>query len=187
MIKTKKIEQLVRQLLEALNDNPDREGLRDTPRRVAKYYAEMFEGQNYTNAQLAKKFGKCFKQDADGQIVSVDDITIFSHCEHHLALMYDMKVSIRYIPHGKVLGLSKFARISEMVGKRLQLQEKIGSDIAEVIMLATGRKDVEVRIEAKHACVTARGAKNCNMVTRTLFSSGAFKTHLTSNVTESIS
>ena len=145
MIKTKKIEQLVRQLLEALNDNPDREGLRDTPRRVAKYYAEMFEGQNYTNAQLAKKFGKCFKQDADGQIVSVDDITIFSHCEHHLALMYDMKVSIRYIPH------------------------------------------VEVRIEAKHACVTARGAKNCNMVTRTLFSSGAFKTHLTSNVTESIS
>ena len=162
MIKTKKIEQLVRQLLEALNDNPDREGLRDTPRRVAKYYA-------------------------DGQIVSVDDITIFSHCEHHLALMYDMKVSIRYIPHGKVLGLSKFARISEMVGKRLQLQEKIGSDIAEVIMLATGSKDVEVRIEAKHACVTARGAKNCNMVTRTLFSSGAFKTHLTSNVTESIS
>jgi GTP cyclohydrolase I len=101
--------------------------------------------------------------------------------------MYDMKVSIRYIPHGKVLGLSKFARISEMVGKRLQLQEKIGSDIAEVIMLATGSKDVEVRIEAKHACVTARGAKNCNMVTRTLFSSGAFKTHLTSNVTESIS
>ena len=175
------------ELLEALNDNPNREGLKETPHRVASYYAEMFEGQNYTNAQLAKKFGKCFKQKADGQVVSVDDITIFSHCEHHLALMYDMKVSIRYIPCGKVLGLSKFARIAEMVGKRLQLQEKIGSDIAEVISLATGSRDIEVRIEAKHACVTARGTKNSSLVTRTRFASGAFTDYLTSNVTESMS
>lgn len=187
MIEKKKIESLVRQLLQALNDNPNREGLRETPRRVADYYAEMFEGQNYTNEQIARKFGKSFKQKTDGQIVKVDDITIFSHCEHHLALMYDMKVSIRYIPHGKVLGLSKFARIAEMVGKRLQLQEKIGSDIAEVIHLATGSEDVEVSIEGKHACVTARGAKNVSMVTRTVHSSGVFRNHLTSNVTESIS
>ena len=144
MIDRTKIEKLVKQLLAALNDDPEREGLRETPRRVADYYAEMFEGQNYTNEQIAKKFGKCFKQKADGQIVKVDDITVFSHCEHHLALMYDMKVSIRYIPHGKVLGLSKFARIAEMVAKRLQLQEKIGSDIAEVVRLATGSDDVEV-------------------------------------------
>lgn len=187
MIDRTKIEKLVKQLLAALNDDPEREGLRETPRRVADYYAEMFEGQNYTNEQIAKKFGKCFKQKADGQIVKVDDITVFSHCEHHLALMYDMKVSIRYIPHGKVLGLSKFARIAEMVAKRLQLQEKIGSDIAEVVRLATGSNDVEVSIEAKHACVTARGARSTNMVTRTLFASGAFKNHFTSRETESMS
>lgn len=187
MIDKKKIEQLVRQLLTALNDDPEREGLRETPRRVADYYAEMFEGQNYTNEQIARKFGKCFKQKPDGQIVTVDDITVFSHCEHHLALMYDMKVSISYIPRGKVLGLSKFARIAEMVAKRLQLQEKIGSDIAEVITLATGSEDVQVAIEAKHACVTARGARNVNMITRTLFQGGTFRNHLISSETESIS
>ena len=174
-IDTAKIETLVRELLIALNDDPDREGLKETPRRVAKAYAELFEGQLYTNEQIAKNFAKCFAQPENGQVVCVDDISIFSHCEHHLALMYDMKVSIKYIPHGKVLGLSKFARIAKMVGHRLQLQEKIGTDIAEIIMLATGSKDVEVRIEGKHSCMTARGVKNESAVTRTCFSSGVFK------------
>lgn len=176
MIDKNKIEKIIKELLIALNDNPNREGLKETPKRVAKYYEEMFEGQNYTNTQLAKKFGKCFKQNTDGQIVSVDDIIIFSHCEHHLALMYDMKVSIKYIPCGKVLGLSKFARIAEMVGKRLQLQEKIGDDIAEVVMLATGCKDIEVVITGKHSCMTARGIKSVNATTKTICSHGIFKT-----------
>lgn len=174
-IDSARIEQAVREILIALKDDPEREGLKDTPRRVAKYYTELFEGQLYSNREIAKKFAKCFTQKENGQIVSVDDICIFSHCEHHLALMYDMKVSIKYIPHGKVLGLSKFARIAEMVGHRLQLQEKIGTDIAEIIMIATGSKDVEVRIEGKHGCMTARGVKNVGAVTRTCFQSGIFK------------
>lgn len=174
-IDTDKIEQLIKQLLVALNDDPDREGLKETPRRVAKAYAELFEGQLYTNKQIAEKFAKCFAQRENGQIVCVDDISIFSHCEHHLALMYDMKVSIRYIPHGRVLGLSKFARIAQMVGHRLQLQEKIGTDIAEIIMLATGSEDVEVKIEGKHSCMTARGIKNESAITRTCFASGIFR------------
>lgn len=174
-INQKKIQILIRELLEALNDDPNREGLRETPKRVAKYYAEMFDGQNYTNEQIAKKFAKCFKSPNDNQIISVDNISIFSHCEHHLALMYDMNICIKYIPHGKVLGLSKFARIAELVGHRLQLQEKIGSDIAEIIMLATGSKDIEINIKGKHSCMTARGVKNNSSVTHTCFRSGAFK------------
>ena len=174
MIATAKIEGLVRELLVALNDDPDREGLRETPRRVAKYYAELFEGQDYTNAEIARMFGKCFSQPDDGQEVRVDGIGIFSHCEHHLALMYDMTVSIRYIPHGKVLGLSKFARIAQMVGKRLQLQERIGKDISEIVRSVTGSDDVEVVVEGKHACMTARGIRSPSAVTRTRCASGIY-------------
>lgn len=175
MIKVRKIENLTRRLLIALGDNPEREGLRETPKRVARFYEEVFEGMNYTNAEIAEKFGKCFEQKEDGQVVTVDGITVFSFCEHHLALMYDMKVCIRYVPHGKVLGLSKFARIAQMCAKRLQLQERIGTDIAECIRLATGSEDVEVRIEGKHSCMTARGIRDYNAVTRTVYSGGIFK------------
>ena len=90
-------------------------------------------------------------------MVLVKNIEIFSYCEHHLALMYDMKVSVAYIPRGNVLGLSKIARIADMVGKRLQLQERIGSDIAEIMELVTDSQDVAVMIEGCHSCMTARG------------------------------
>lgn len=171
----RRIAALTKKLLRELGDNPEREGLKETPERVAKFYAEVFEGMAYTNAEIAAKFGKCFLQEEDGQTVTVDGITVFSFCEHHLALMYDMKVRIRYVPHGKVLGLSKFARIAQMCAKRLQLQERLGADIAECITLATGSPDVEVAIEGKHSCMTARGIRDYDAVTRTVCALGIFK------------
>lgn len=140
MIDKLRIEKAVREILESLGDDPEREGLKETPKRVAKMYEEVFEGMNYTNKQLAEKFCKCFETD-NNDLVVIKDIPIFSYCEHHMALMYNMTVSVAYIPNGKVLGLSKFARIADMVGKRLQLQERIGSDIAEIIQIATGSND----------------------------------------------
>ena len=100
-------------------------------------------------------------------MVMVKDIEIFSYCEHHLALMYDMKVSVAYVPNGKVIGLSKIARIADMVGKRLQLQERIGSDIAEIMQEILDTKDVAVVIEGTHSCMTARGIKKVNAKTYT--------------------
>lgn len=177
MINKELIEKSIRNILIALGDDPEREGLKETPKRVAKMYEEVFEGMNYTNEEIAEKFNKCFNTD-NNDLVVVQDIPIFSYCEHHLALMYNMKVSIAYIPNGKVLGLSKFARIAEMVGKRLQLQEKIGDDIAEVIQLATGSKDVLVVVEGEHSCMTARGIKSRGSKTRTSTIRGNFRDNI---------
>lgn len=173
-IDTDKIEVAVRMLLEALGDDPNREGLVETPKRVAKMYNEVFEGMKYTNDEIAEMFSKCFTTENDDLVV-VKDIPIFSYCEHHMALMYNMTVSIAYIPNGRVLGLSKFSRIAEMVGKRLQLQEKIGSDIADIIEKATGSKDVLVVVQGEHSCMTARGIKSRGSKTRTAAIRGRFK------------
>ncbi len=156
------IEEHVRGILKALGDDPDREGLRETPARVAKMYGEVFEGMNYTNREIAEMFNKSFEDgfsERHDDIVVVKDIEVFSYCEHHMALMYDMKVTVAYVPNGRVLGLSKIARIADMAAKRLQLQERIGSDIAEIMQLASGSEDVAVFIEANHSCMTARGIK----------------------------
>lgn len=177
MIDKKKIEIAVRNILEALGDDPNREGLIETPERVARMYEEVFEGMNYTNEELAKMYGKCFTTN-EQDLVVVKDIPIFSYCEHHMALMYNMKVSIAYIPRGKVLGLSKFARIADMVGKRLQLQERIGADISEVVQLATGSDDVLVVVEGEHSCMTARGIKSRGSSTRTATIRGAFEKNI---------
>ena len=173
MIDKKRIEKAVKEILIALGDDPERPGLVDTPHRVAKMYEEVFEGMNYTNDEIAEKFCKCFDTD-NNDLVVVKDIPIFSYCEHHLALMYNMTVSIAYIPNGKVLGLSKFARIADMVGKRLQLQERIGSDIADIIQLATGSSDVLVIVEGEHSCMTSRGIKSRGSKTRTATIRGLF-------------
>lgn len=167
------IEEAVRTILTALGDDPEREGLIETPKRVAKMYQEVFEGMRYTNDEIAEKFNKCFETDNDDLVV-VKDIPIFSYCEHHMALMYNMTVSICYIPKGKVLGLSKFARIAEMVGKRLQLQEKIGNDIAYIIEKVTGSEDVMVVVQGEHSCMTARGIKSRGSKTRTSAIRGRF-------------
>ncbi len=157
------IKEHIRGILIALGDDPDREGLKETPERVAKMYGEVFEGMKYSNEEIAQMFNKSFEdgfsENKANDIVLVKDIEVFSYCEHHMALMYDMKVSVAYIPCGKVLGLSKIARIADMAAKRLQLQERIGSDIAEIMQIATGSDDVAVFIEASHSCMTARGIK----------------------------
>ncbi len=169
-IDSEAIKKHIRGILEALGDDPDREGLKDTPDRVARMYQEVFEGMNYTNDQIAEMFDKTFEDDlefvTDSQdIIVVKDIDIFSYCEHHLALMYDMKVTVAYVPHGKVIGLSKIARVADMVGKRLQLQERIGTDIADIMTKITGSEDVAVLIEGCHSCMSARGIKKSNAKT----------------------
>ena len=173
----------VRGLLIALGDDPDREGLKDTPDRVARMYEEVFEGMNYTNHEIAQMFDKTFEEDLtfsseNSDFVIVKDIDIFSYCEHHMALMYDMKVTVAYVPNGKVIGLSKIARIADMVSKRLQLQERIGTDIAEIMLEITGSEDVAVLIEGCHSCMTARGIKKTDAKTYTTTLRGRFQTDM---------
>ncbi|HAS78661.1 MAG TPA: GTP cyclohydrolase I FolE [Ruminococcus sp.] len=177
------IREHIKGILVALGDDPEREGLKDTPDRVARMYEEVFEGMNYTNHEIAQMFNKTFDADINnGQskndIVIVRDIEIFSYCEHHLALMYDMKATVAYIPKGKVIGLSKIARIADMAAKRLQLQERIGNDIAEIIQEVTGSPDVAVLIQASHSCMTARGIKNNSARTYTETLRGRFENDL---------
>ena len=173
-----KIEYHIRGLLEAIGEDPDREGLVETPARVANMLEEVLEGTKYTNHEIAEMFGKTFTSesgDADEAII-MKDITVFSYCEHHMALMYDMTVNVGYIPRGKVLGLSKIARICDMAAKRLQLQEKLGRDIAEIIAEAAGTPDVGVKISGCHSCMTARGIRNASSHTETRTYLGAFRT-----------
>lgn len=186
MIDTKAIEAHIRGILIALGDDPEREGLKDTPKRVAKMYEEVFAGMNYSNHEIAEMFNKTFSdgmeedneggpQLRDGRVVVMKDIDLFSYCEHHMALMYDMKATVAYIPHGSVIGLSKIARVCDMVGRRLQLQEKIGRDIADIITEITGSEDVAVTLEGCHSCVSARGIKKNNTKTFTAELRGAFR------------
>lgn len=175
-INNKLIEKSIRNIIIALGDDPDREGLIDTPKRVAKMYNEVFEGMLYTNDEIADMFNKCFEDTETGDLVIVKDIPIFSYCEHHLALMYDMTVSVGYIPNGKVIGLSKIARVADMVSKRLQLQERIGSDIRQVLTKILNTEDVAVVIEGRHSCMTARGIKKPS-ITQSNSLGGEFRTN----------
>ncbi|WP_315069875.1 GTP cyclohydrolase I FolE [uncultured Clostridium sp.] len=180
-IDTKKIEECIREILIALGDDPNREGLLDTPKRVAKMYEEVFEGMTHTNEEIAKMFGTTFENEdtiseINNNMVVVKDIPIHSYCEHHLALMYNMKVSVVYMPKEKIIGLSKISRIADMVGRRLQLQERIGSDIAEIVSLVTDSKDVGVLITGEHGCMTSRGIKKPGTLTTTTTFTGNFKT-----------
>lgn len=176
-IDSEKIAYHIREIIIALGDNPDREGLKETPQRVAKMYQEVFDGMNYTNEEIAKMFDKTFEEEVDrcGDLVVVRDIPIHSYCEHHLALMYNMKVSVVYKPKQKVIGLSKIARIADMVGKRLQLQERIGADIASIVSQVIGSEDVGVLIEGEHSCMTTRGVKKPGTLTRTTTFKGVFE------------
>lgn len=180
-IDVKSIEEHIKGILIALGDNPEREGLKDTPKRVVKMYEEIFKGMSYSNDEIAEMFNVTFQDDLCvnenvGDMVFMKDIEIFSHCEHHLALMYNMKVAVAYIPNGKIIGLSKIARIADMVGRRLQLQERIGSDIAEILQKITDSEDVAVIIEGEHGCMTTRGIKKPGTKTITTTLRGKFNT-----------
>lgn len=169
------IENAVKNILLALGDDPAREGLIDTPSRVARMYDEVFEGMRYTNQEIADRFGRCFDEPTSGEMVLVKNMDAFSYCEHHMALMYNMKISVAYLPKNRVIGLSKVARIADMVCKRLQLQERITSDIAEIMQMVLDTEDVLVHIEGEHSCMTARGIKKPGTVTTTTIAKGRFQ------------
>ena len=177
MFDRNKIEEAIKTILIELGDDPEREGLKETPKRVAKMYEEVFEGMKYTNEEIAEMYNKCFECE-NNDLVTMSHIPIFSYCEHHLALMYNMEVNIAYIPNGKVIGLSKLARIAEMVGKRLQLQERIGEDIADILQMIIGTDDILVMIKGEHSCMTARGIKSRGSVTKTATIRGKFKDNM---------
>ena len=176
------IREHVRGILIALGDDPDREGLKETPDRVARMYEEVFAGMNYTNDEIAEMYGKTFKEEDTRHtedMVFVKDIEVFSYCEHHMALMYDMKVSIAYLPKDRLIGFSKLARTVEVFARRLQLQERIGTDIAYIVSKVTGSEDVAVLIEANHSCMTARGIKKPGTKTFTTTFRGKFENDIT--------
>lgn len=161
-----KVEEAVKNLLIALGEDLEEEGLKETPRRVAKYWAELLEGEDYTNAEIAEMFTKDFHVSFESVVIKECN-NIFSSCQHHMALMYNGSVYVAYMPVRvdpadpnspyKVIGLSKIPRIVDMCARRLQLQEKLNADIAECIQIATGSKQVYVRSIMDHGCVSARG------------------------------
>lgn len=178
MFNEEKCKEAIKLLLESFGEDINREGLKETPRRVAGYWKELLEGNNYTNREIADKFNKKFIVPSDSLVVK-EIKNVYSHCEHHLALMYNMKVIVAYIPKKvdggyQVIGLSKIPRIVDMCSKRLQLQEKLAYDIAECISIATGSEDVYVNIVGDHACVSARGAKSDGF-TDVTYITGKFK------------
>ena len=173
-IDTERIKAAVKEIILALNDNPERPGLIETPDRVARMYEEVYEGMCYTNDEIAAMFDKTFEEIVTDDMVIIGDIPVFSHCEHHLALMYDMKVHVAYIPKGRVIGLSKVGRIADMVAKRLQIQERIGQEIADILEKVLQTQDIAVIIEGKHACMTSRGVKK-DSVTKTSTIRGLFR------------
>ena len=180
MIDENAVREHIRGLILAIGEDPEREGLKETPQRVARMYEEIFKGIGYSNHDIAKMYDKTFEDDPDiitdsKQVVLIRDIGFFSYCEHHMALMYDLHADVAYIPNGRVIGISKIARICDMVGKRLQLQERIGRDIADIMEEITGSSDVGVSIEGCHSCMTSRGINKINAKTCTLELRGSFK------------
>ena len=166
-----KIERAVRDILEAIGEDPDREGLIETPRRVAAMYEEIFSGIS----DDPKRHIKVFSENDNDEIVVVRDIPLYSMCEHHL-LPFIGKAHIAYIPsEGKVIGLSKLARIVDLFAKRPQLQERMTTQIAEAIMTYLNPKGVMVVIEAEHMCMTMRGVKKPGSKTVTFCAKGVFE------------
>jgi len=170
MVDRKKIEDAVRLLLEGMGEDPEREGIKDTPRRVAGMYEEVLAGMDQdAKEHLARQFNV-----EGSDIVIEKDITFYSLCEHHLMPFFG-KVHIAYIPEGKVVGLSKLARTVEVFARRLQLQEQLTRQIADAIEENLSPKGVMVVIEAEHTCMTMRGVKKPGSQTVTTVTRGEFK------------
>jgi len=169
MIDKEKAKQGVRLILEAIGENPDREGLLETPDRIARMYEEIYSG---IGATAEEHLTKTFTVESNDLVIE-KDITFYSTCEHHLVPFYG-KVHIAYIPNGKVVGLSKLARTVEVYSKRPQLQERLTKDIADAIMRYLNPQGVFVYVEAEHMGMTMRGVKKPGTKTVTTTSRGIF-------------
>ena len=169
----KEAEDAVRVLLRWAGDDPEREGLLDTPKRVAKAYRELFGGYDLAPEDV---LGRTFEEVAGyDDMVLVKDIPFFSHCEHHMVPIIG-KAHVAYLPKGKVLGLSKIARVVEVYGRRLQTQEAMTAQIADAIQTNLDPKGVAVLIEAEHLCMAMRGVQKQGSSTLTTSFTGVFKT-----------
>ena len=169
MVNEEKIRQAVRLLLEGIGEDPLREGLKDTPDRIARMYGEIFAGMEETaDEHLSKRFHV-----SNNEMVLEKDITFYSMCEHHL-LPFFGKAHVAYIPNGEVVGLSKLARTVEVYAKRPQLQERMTAQIADAIMEQLQPLGVIVVLEAEHMCMTMRGIKKPGSRTVTCVTRGAF-------------
>ena len=169
MVDKDKIEQAVKLLLEGIGEDVNREGLIETPARIARMYEEIFAGMDEdAKIHLSKTFTA-----GDNNIVLEKDIPFYSMCEHHLLPFYG-KASVAYIPDGKVVGLSKLARTVEVFAKRPQLQEQLTAQIADALMEDLGAKGAMVLLEAEHMCMTMRGIKKPGSKTVTVVTRGVF-------------
>jgi GTP cyclohydrolase IA len=156
-VDTKRIEAAVREILEAIEEDPERDGLRGTPARVARWWKEFADYRS-------GKIGTSFAAHEIDQMVMVSGIEGWSLCEHHL-LPFRVRVAIAYIPGGKILGLSKFGRIVHLVCHRLQVQERLTHEIATLVQKVTRSKDVAVQVRGEHLCMTMRGIRTPSLMT----------------------
>ena len=170
-----RIERAVREILAAVGEDPDREGLLETPGRVARMYAEMFSGlRRDPRIHMQKVFTEKYDE-----VVLIKDITFCSMCEHHL-LPFSGRAHVGYLPDGKVVGLSKLARVVEEVSRRPQVQERMTEHIADVIEQELGARGVAVVLEASHSCMTIRGIRKPGSVCMTSSMRGVFRDNLSS-------
>lgn len=170
-----RIERAIREILIAVGEDPNREGLRETPARVARMYAEMFSGLHDDARVHLQKF---FTEQYD-EMVLVRDISFNSMCEHHM-LPFSGKAHIGYVPNGKVVGLSKLARVVEVVSHQPQVQERMTEQIANLLIEELDVKGVAVVIEATHSCMTIRGVRKPSSVCVTSAMKGIFRSNLSS-------
>lgn len=170
-----RIERAVREILIAVGEDPDREGLLETPGRVARMYAEMFSGLHHEpRIHLQKVFTEKYDE-----VVLIKDISFCSMCEHHL-LPFSGKAHVGYLPDGKVVGLSKLARVVEEIARRPQVQERMTEHIAELIETELGARGVAVVLEASHSCMTIRGIRKPGSMCLTSAMRGVFRENLSS-------
>ena len=170
MVDQEKIKEAVKLLLEGIGEDAQREGLLDTPDRIARMYTEIFAGMNEkAEVPLSKVFTV-----EDSEMVLEKDITFYSMCEHHMMPFFG-KAHIAYIPKGKVVGLSKLARTVEVFAKRLQIQERMTGQIADAVMDNLDAEGVMVVVEAEHLCMTMRGVKKPGSKTVSIATRGEFK------------
>ena len=170
-----RIERAVREILAAIGEDPDREGLKDTPARVGRMYAELFSG---LRARPAEHLRRVFEERYD-ELVLVRDISFNSMCEHHL-LPFMGEAHVGYLPNGKIAGLSKLARVVEDISRRPQVQERMTHQIADLMAAELGAKGVVVVIEATHTCMTIRGIRKPGSLTVTSAVRGLFKSNVSS-------